>query len=153
MPKPRQTLPYRAREIAFDACGDGLYDETRLAAALGMPLRAWRKLAREDDAGRELHEELMAAERDHLLRQLHAWAQGTDKPATSAAVASVIFRLKARHGYRDIGSTESRDTAPRVNVVLNLPRKMTSEEFFGGLGLPVPAKLIEHKGNGDDRDR
>lgn len=114
---PDQHLP-----TVLEACRRGV-PETRIARGLGVNYRTWMRLRAEDERLAGALAETRKMEEEELVSLLMDKARGGE-------LSAIIFALKGRHAYRDVGQPVGA-TEQKVNVVINLPAaKATAEDYM-----------------------
>ncbi|ORE86039.1 hypothetical protein ATO7_12118 [Oceanococcus atlanticus] len=98
---------------------DAALAETKIARALGMSFRTWRRIVREDADAKALWAEALAIERDAVLGRMYQYAIEGD-------VQAAKFMLAARHGLREQGAGGEDG---RSSVTINLPGALTSKQY------------------------
>ena len=125
MARPRKSLPPGAREYLMACACDGSLQETKIAAALGMSYRAWKRVLKDNEDARLLWAEALATERDVIVQSVYAEARGGN-------IQAARLLLGARHGVRE--NNESASDTGRGGVTINLPGSMSAAQY---------AKLIQ----------
>lgn len=125
-PAPRRDrrkylIPDASVAIVIAACRKGV-PETKLAQALGINYRTWMRVREEDERIADALAETRKIEEEELVSLLLDKARNGD-------LTAMIFALKSRHGYRDMG-TPGGGVEQKVNVVINLPAPAANEEEF-----------------------
>lgn len=132
MARPWNNLPPGARDALLSMAPMGLQESTA-ARALGMPVKDFRRVIKENEKARELWEEAMSVERDALLTALYNRAIEGDTKAAQ-------HLLSARHGISEKTPEKASD---RVQINLQLPPALDPAKY---------AKLVqgEELPNGDE---
>jgi len=125
-PAPRRDgrkylIPHEAVELVLASCRKGV-PETKLAQALGINYRTWMRVREEDERIADALAETRKIEEEELVSLLLDKARDGD-------LTAMIFALKSRHGYRDMG-TPGGGVEQRVNVTINLPAPASNEDEF-----------------------
>jgi hypothetical protein len=121
MPRPRKSLPANGLDIIRQMARNGC-QETKIAQALGLSFKTWVRLRKEDPEARAVWEEARAIEHDAIMGKLFQLGMEEDN------AGALMFLMRARHGYRDQGSTDPADASrPIVNIVL--PSPMRPEDY------------------------
>lgn len=108
-------------EAVLDACRRGV-PETKIARALGVNYRTWIRLRAEDERLASALAETRKIEEEELVSLLMDKARGGE-------LSAIIFALKGRHSYRDVGQPVGA-TEQKVNVTINLPAARASTEDY-----------------------
>ena len=108
-------------EAVLDACRRGV-PETKIARALGVNYRTWIRLRAEDERLASALAETRKIEEEELVSLLMDKARGGE-------LSAIIFALKGRHAYRDVGQPVSA-VEQKVNVTINLPAARVSTEDY-----------------------
>ena len=119
MARPRSNLPVGSREIIMAQAESGCLQETKVARALGLSLRVFRRIRRDNDDAAQLWEEALATERDALLSVLHGRAREGD-------VKAAQYLLAARHGMREDGGDSGQKGG---DVTIQLPAAMSMDQW------------------------
>lgn len=110
--QPKYEIPDDQVAKVIAACRQGA-SEVSIARALRINYRTWCRVRTEDERIASALSESRKLEEDELVSLLLDKARAGD-------TTSIIFALKGRHGYRDVGLASG--TEPTVNVqVINLP--------------------------------
>ena len=130
MARPWTRLPPGARDALEAMAATSGLKESTAAAALGMPLREFRRVIRKHEESREIWEDALSVERDALLSRMWNKAQEGDVNATK-------FLLSARHGM----SEQRPEKAERgVHITFQLPAAMDPAKYIEAI---QPAALPE----------
>lgn len=120
MPRPRRHLPPGARDYVLSCAEGAALSETKIARALGMTFKTWRRILKDDPDARALWDEALAIERDTVVQKLYERAQEGD-------VAAARFLLGSRHGLRENGTTDA--DSGRSAVTINLPGALSAQQY------------------------
>ncbi|MGE3296487.1 MAG: hypothetical protein AB7I68_03960 [Porticoccaceae bacterium] len=120
MGRPRKTLPRGALEIIKHCASHGLKDSD-IARELGLPLRTWLAIKRNNPTARQVWEEGLAAEHDKLYGVLYA-------EAVLGNLDACKFLLRTRHSYRE-NAPAAGESGASVQVVLSIPSAMSADQY------------------------
>jgi len=140
MARPRKRLPPGSRDILLGMAESGALYESRAASALGMSLRAFRRLLKDSQDAAEVWDEAMAFERDALLERLHRRVQEGDARAAQ-------YLLAARHGVTDRPEGDSKQ-AQQPSVHIHLPSAMTPDQYARAIEATPGNRLEDGSGDG-----
>lgn len=115
-----ENLPKGARTHLEAMAHNGLLSETIAAQALGMPLRDFRKVIRENPDAAGIWNDALAIERDNLLKALYDRAADGDTKAAQTLLA-------VRHGLNEKTPQRPSET---VSVNIHLPASMDAEKYL-----------------------
>lgn len=77
-------------------------------------------------------------EHDAMVEKLYAMGMGTAPEEDKGNIVALLFLLKSRHGYREMGNDVSRvGTQNNVQIVVN--GALTREQYMQTLRLAAPA--------------
>ncbi len=110
--QPKYVIPENHVPQIIEACAKGA-SEVSIARALKINYRTWLRVRTEDERIASALQEYKKIEEDELSSILLDKARDGD-------TTSIIFALKARHGYRDHG-TPAGGSEQQVNIQINLP--------------------------------
>jgi len=125
MPRPFVKLPPGAKSHLEGMAASGLLSETAAARALGMPLGQFRNVIRNHLPSKEIWDDALAIERDHLLESLYNKAADGDVKAAQTLLA-------VRHNLSE--KTPS-GAGERVHITFNLPPAKDPQEYLKAIEL------------------
>ena len=110
--QPKYEIPDDQVGKVIAACRQGA-SEVSIARALRINYRTWVRVRTEDERIASALSESRKLEEDELVSLL------LDK-ARAGETTAIIFALKGRHGYRDVGTHSGAEQTVNVQVI-NLP--------------------------------
>lgn len=120
MGRPWASLPPGARDCLLAMASTTGLKESVAAAALGVPLKDFRRIIAKDERSKMIWDEALATERDVLLGAMFAKAKEGDQKAAA-------FLLASRHGMSE--RTPESTGAGRVNITFQLPAALPPEQY------------------------
>ena len=129
MARPWQQLPPGARDALISMAETTGLKESTAAAALGMPLKDFRRCITKDERSKAVWDEAMAVERDVLMGLMYQKAKEGDTKAAQ-------FLLASRHGMSE-RTPES--TGRGVNITFQLPAALPASEYLEQLKPTIEA--------------